>query len=317
MDDTTAKPATLEIETIALSDIAIPPERMRSLREDIVDALVESMGNLGLLQPIVVQPCNGRFVLLAGRHRFEAARRLGWESVRCTILRDNDTEQVELAEIDENLIRAELSPAERALHIRRRKAIYESLHPETRHGGDRKSKSSCQNGDSKRFTKETAKKTRTSERKVQRDVTRGKKVVVLNQIAGTSLDTSTELDALAKLSPEEQRKLAECATLGKKVSAKAVVELPLTDATQGPAQPDCPTPEQRWQCRLKDKADDAISTEASWSREFGEWRTFAVSSRILELAQGAAAAWSKIADEISERATPRQAKTTAKPMLTP
>lgn len=301
MEDTTAKPATLEIEIIALSGIAIPPERLRSLREDIVDALVESMGNLGLLQPIVVRSRNGRFALLAGRHRFEAAMRLGWKFVPCRILRNDDADKAELAEIDENLVRAELSPAERAMHVLRRKAIYESLHPETKHGGDRKSKSSRQKGDSKRFTKDTAKKARTSERKVQRDVTRGKKVMVLNQIAGTSLDTSTELDALTKLSPEEQRKLAEDATLGKKVSAKAAVELPLTDTTQGPAQPDCPTPEQRWQRSLRDKVDDAISTEASWSREFGEWRTFAVSSRVLELAQGAATAWSRIADDFSER----------------
>ena len=38
------------------------------------------------------------------------------------------------AEIDENLIRADLTPAENALHTARRKELYEKLHPETKKG---------------------------------------------------------------------------------------------------------------------------------------------------------------------------------------
>jgi hypothetical protein len=41
---------------------------------------------------------------------------------------------MELAEIDENLIRFDLTPAERAMHTRARKKVYERLHPETKHG---------------------------------------------------------------------------------------------------------------------------------------------------------------------------------------
>jgi hypothetical protein len=91
------------------------------------------------------------------------------------------------------------------------------------------------------------------------------------------------------------------AKAGKKVSAKAAVELPLTDATQGPPQPDNPAPEQQWQLNLKNKANDAISAEACWTREYGEWRTFAVPSDAVKLARLAAAAWSKIADDGAER----------------
>ena len=36
--------------------------------------------------------------------------------------------------IDENLCRAELSPAQEALHISRRKELYEIQHPETANG---------------------------------------------------------------------------------------------------------------------------------------------------------------------------------------
>lgn len=100
--------------------------------------------------------------------------------------------------------------AERALHVGRRKEIYEKAKPETKHGGDRK-RSSRQNGELNRFTKDAAAKTGKSERSVQRDVTRAGKVEVLAEIAGTSLDKGDEIDALAKLDAKEQRSLAKAA----------------------------------------------------------------------------------------------------------
>ena len=159
------------------------------------------------------------YFLIAGRHRLEAARKLKWQTIRAEV-RDIKDDAALLAEIDENLVRADLSLVERCLHIDKRKALYERLHPETKHGGDRRSKSSRQVGDlNDRFTKDTA-KTGLSERSVQRDVARAKAIVVLPEITRTSLDTGAELDALAKLPESEQRKLAKRAKAGEKVSAK-------------------------------------------------------------------------------------------------
>ena len=42
----------------------------------------------------------------------------------------------ELIEIDENLMRNNFGPAEEAGAVARRKAIYEELHPETKHGAN-------------------------------------------------------------------------------------------------------------------------------------------------------------------------------------
>jgi ParB/RepB/Spo0J family partition protein len=74
------------------------------------------MGDQGQLQPIVVRPRkDGGYWLVAGLHRFEAAKKLKWKEINCTIFDGMAADEADLAEIDENLIRAELSPAERAL----------------------------------------------------------------------------------------------------------------------------------------------------------------------------------------------------------
>jgi ParB family transcriptional regulator, chromosome partitioning protein len=49
---------------------------------------------------------------VAGLHRLKAARNPQWESIPTTIFDGMDADQAELAEIDENLIRADLLPIE-------------------------------------------------------------------------------------------------------------------------------------------------------------------------------------------------------------
>jgi ParB-like chromosome segregation protein Spo0J len=153
------------------------------------------------------------------------------ESIPAIVLEGLDADEAELREIDENLIRADLTDAERAAHHARRQELHQQKHPETKHGGDRKGKkSSGQNGHSnERYTKETAPQTGESERTVRRHVARGKKIANVADVVGTSLDKGNELDALAKMSPERQSELIEKAKAGEKVSAR--------DSTKGSQQP--------------------------------------------------------------------------------
>ena len=66
--------------------------------------------------------------LVAGHHRLEAARKLKWEAIAAIIFDGMDADEAELAEIDENLIRAELSPIERALHVTSRCGSGSAVH---------------------------------------------------------------------------------------------------------------------------------------------------------------------------------------------
>ena len=88
-----------------------------------VSALAESMASpVGQLQPIVLLPDG---TLVVGNHRVAAARMLGWTTIRATI-KDLDELDAELAEIDENLRRTELTVLEQADHLLRREQILEA-----------------------------------------------------------------------------------------------------------------------------------------------------------------------------------------------
>jgi ParB-like chromosome segregation protein Spo0J len=217
-------------QMIDLRDIVVQPNRMRQLRPEVVDELAASIASEGLLQPIVVRPDpeGVGFLLVAGWHRFAAKRKLKHETTECRVLDGLSADQARVAEIDENLIRADLTPSERAAHHAERKALYLKLHPETKHGGaPGKAGGGKKAKDAKlaSFVKDIAKKTGKAKRTIARDVSRGEKIdpQALADLAGTCLDNGTELDALAKLPAPEQRSLAEAAKRGEKVSAITVL----------------------------------------------------------------------------------------------
>jgi hypothetical protein len=84
--------------------------------------------------------------------------------------------------------------------------------------GKKSSRSLCDLNE--RYTKETAGKLGKSERTVQLNVARGEKIKNIADVVGTSLDKGAELDALAKMAPEQQQELIEKAKAGEKVSAR-------------------------------------------------------------------------------------------------
>ncbi len=92
---------------IALEDIKIR-RRVRRKTEDI-EALMDSMKRYGLLNPITI---NSKNVLIAGRRRFEAARRLGWRMINAVVVEDTDkVTELEL-EIEENTQRSDFTDKE-------------------------------------------------------------------------------------------------------------------------------------------------------------------------------------------------------------
>jgi hypothetical protein len=68
--------------------------------EHSVASLADSIVALGIVQPLLVRPHDGRFRLIAGRRRLAAARRVGLTEVPCLVHTVNDTRASQLAEAD-------------------------------------------------------------------------------------------------------------------------------------------------------------------------------------------------------------------------
>lgn len=100
---------------IKIEGIQVKPGR-RSIDRIKVQELADSIKAIGMLNPITVKP---DFTLIAGAHRLEAARLLGWAEVEVNVSHVSDA-QAELAEIDENLMRNELHYIDRGNAINRR-----------------------------------------------------------------------------------------------------------------------------------------------------------------------------------------------------
>lgn len=119
---------------ICVDDIEIG-ERHRSLSADAVERLAGSLKEIGLRHPISIrivdemivdgELTSGVPVLVAGRHRLEAAKRLGWSHIDCIEV-DDDAIKAELWEIAENLHRLDLTKEQRDEHIRRYAELLEA-----------------------------------------------------------------------------------------------------------------------------------------------------------------------------------------------
>lgn len=100
---------------IALSAITPNPKQPRSVfDEDALAELVESIDEVGLLQPIVVRPLGeDRYELVMGERRWRAAGDAGLSVIPAIVRRTEDHELLRDALL-ENLHRAQLNPLEEA-----------------------------------------------------------------------------------------------------------------------------------------------------------------------------------------------------------
>jgi ParB family transcriptional regulator, chromosome partitioning protein len=79
-----------------------------------LQALAESLGERGVLQPVLVRPRSGdRYELVAGERRWRAAKIAGLQAIPALVRERADSEALELALI-ENMAREDLNPVEEA-----------------------------------------------------------------------------------------------------------------------------------------------------------------------------------------------------------
>ncbi|HMN20573.1 MAG TPA: hypothetical protein PKA16_04180 [Ottowia sp.] len=148
--------------------------------------------------------------------------------------------RAELIEIDENLCRSELTAAQRASKIKRRKQIWETLHPREIQVGQLVPPEigygkppSQERG----FAANTAAVTGQSKKDINRHIARADALGDdINRVVGTSLDKGVELDALKAMPEHERKELIDRAAAGEQVSARKPAPQHLQNAAEQEAQ---------------------------------------------------------------------------------
>ena len=223
----------MEITRISLSRVQ-RQSGARDLYKPAVASIAASMKEIGQLTPIFVRAANipikgvmePGYLLIAGNHRVEAARQLGWSEIDARVMVGESLE-AELIEIDENLCRAELTAAQRASAIKRRKQIWEALHPSSGNSfSETQERVSVRGrvgeGRPPEFASETAAAAGMTKQAINQHLARADALGDdLDRIHGTSLDKGVEMDALKAMPEPERKELIDRAAAGEKVSARA------------------------------------------------------------------------------------------------
>ncbi len=75
----------VRIQDIPLGEISRPLYRQNDQAK--VEALMHSIAEIGLQEPIDVLEVEGKYYGFSGCHRYEACQRLGHETIRCRVRR--------------------------------------------------------------------------------------------------------------------------------------------------------------------------------------------------------------------------------------
>ncbi len=233
------------------------PKRLRAVVPAKVKQLAESMAAIGLQQPITVwSNAPDHLELVAGAHRLAAAIKLGWPQIDVISVDDMPEIDRQLWEIDENLMRAELTTVERDNHLVRREELWER----------RDSGATCATikgpGMPKGFATETADATGLSKATINRSLSRAKSIPsdIRDQIKGTALDTGVYLDSIKGMDSEDQRAKVNADLAEPKKPAPVVT----TDPAEGSLES---------LKRLSAALDDALKAAAPETRkQFRAWQ---------------------------------------------
>lgn len=102
------------VSVVRISEVEPNPDQPRkNFENEPLEALAESISQHGIIQPILVRPKNGMYMIITGERRWRAARMAGLSEVPVIITEADDKKAAELALV-ENIQRKDLNPVEEA-----------------------------------------------------------------------------------------------------------------------------------------------------------------------------------------------------------
>ncbi len=200
-------------------DQLIVSESRRAVDRGKVAELADSIRQIGLLNPITVTP---EKKLVAGAHRLEACRLLGWTEIECQTIQGDELLQ-QLAEIDENLVRNDLDPISVGELAIKRDEILEALGLRARSGENQHSQGGGEpNSPPPRTTASIAAEIGVNERTLQQNKQLARDLVPeAKEVVRTAEVPKKDALKIARMEPERQKAVVEKIASGE---AKSVVD---------------------------------------------------------------------------------------------
>ena len=93
--------------------ITNPDQPRKEFNEDALQELADSIKEIGIIQPVIVEKKNGKYEIVAGERRYRASKMAGLEKIPVIEKSFSEEEKYEIALI-ENIQREDLSPIEEA-----------------------------------------------------------------------------------------------------------------------------------------------------------------------------------------------------------
>jgi len=206
-------PRLMQQNRVRVADVVVR-DRLRPVTDAGVASLIASVEETGVMKDAihVRKKKDGSLILIAGAHRLEMARRLGWEEVEAKVWTNVTDDWSRIMEIDDNLAGAEMNALDTAVFLAARKAVYEKLHPETKHGVAGGLARQGLASDIVSFAASTAEKFSLSKRHVERMIA-----------AGVALDSDQIAQLRSAPRPVKLADLTEIAKIGEYSERSAVV----------------------------------------------------------------------------------------------
>ena len=99
------------IARISVKDLVTTEQIRKNMDPEDIQLLAESLKKVGMLNPITVKPIgDGKYQVIAGHRRLEAAKLLGWQTVPCIVVSEAKNEF--FIQFTENIHRKDLTPME-------------------------------------------------------------------------------------------------------------------------------------------------------------------------------------------------------------
>jgi len=196
-------------------DVIALPERLRTIDDAHVEQLAESLERRGLDSPIQVREpdADGKHLLIAGAHRLTAARKLRWRTIECFVVAADDSQAL-LIEIEENLVRHDLTELDRAVFLAKWKELYSQIAETRGRGRPKREKGTISAQFSLPFSKAVHERLKMQPRSVNRAVARASLPQELrNALSGhPAADNGNLLDLLVTLSAAQRLDIARAIT---------------------------------------------------------------------------------------------------------